>query len=79
MADKQSNIHINIEKIDMNEKQVKIMVFIMNALEKGWSIKKREEQFIFTKKHEGKKEVFDEKYLETFIQSNFDMNILKHT
>tara|TARA_B100001287_G_scaffold235848_1_gene208209 strand:- start:74670 stop:74909 length:240 start_codon:yes stop_codon:yes gene_type:complete len=79
MADKQSNIHINMEKIDMNEKQVKIMVFIMNALEKGWSIKKREEQFIFTKKHEGKKEVFDEKYLETFIQSNFDMNILKHT
>ena len=55
------------------------MIFITNALENGWSIKKKREQFIFTKKHEGKMEVFDEKYLETFIQSNFDMNLLKHT
>ena len=51
----------------------------MNALEKGWCIKKKDEQFIFTKKHEGKKEVFDENYLEQFIQSNFDMDILQHT
>ena len=55
------------------------MAFLYNALENGWSIKKKREQFIFTKKHEGKMEVFDEKYLETFIQSNFDMNLLKHT
>ena len=78
MADK-NTLYIDVDTVDINEKQLKIMVFIMNALEKGWSIKKKQEQFIFTKKHEGKMEVFEEKYLETFIQSNFDMNILKHT
>lgn len=78
MADK-NTLYIDVDKVDINEKQLKIMVFIMNALEKGWSIKKKQEQFTFTKKHEGKMEIFEEKYLETFIQSNFDMNILKHT
>ena len=74
-----NNIHIQLDSDNINPKQLKIMIFLMNALEKGWCIKKKDEQFIFTKKHEGKKEVFDENYLEQFIQSNFDMNILKHT
>jgi len=79
MADSANTINIDISNLNINEKQLKIMIFITNALENGWSIKKKREQFIFTKKHEGKMEVFDEKYLETFIQSNFDMNLLKHT
>ncbi len=79
MADNPNTLYIDIDQVNINDKQLKIMVFIMNALEKGWSIKRKNDQFIFTKRHEGKMEVFDEKYLETFIQSNFDMNILKHT
>jgi hypothetical protein len=79
MADSANTINIDINNLNINEKQLKIMIFITNALENGWSIKKKREQFIFTKKHEGKMEVFDEKYLSTFIQSNFDMNLLKHT
>jgi len=78
MADSANTINIDIKNLNINEKQLKIMIFITNALENGWSIKKRKGQFFFTKKHEGKMEVFDEKYLETFIQSNFDMNLLKH-
>jgi hypothetical protein len=73
-----TDIHVHYQPNNINPKQLKIMIFLMNALEKGWSIKKNEEQFIFTKKHEGKKEVFDENYLEQFIQSNFDMDILQH-
>jgi len=53
------------------------MVFVMNALEKGWAIKKVEDEYIFTKKHENKREIFRENYLETFIQTNFDMDILQ--
>lgn len=49
----------------------------MNALDKGWSIKKREDAFIFSKKHEGKREVFMDNYLETFVESNFDMRVLE--
>ena len=48
----------------------KKMIFIYNALENGWSVKKREDTFIFTKKHEGKKEVFSNEYLLTFMKEN---------
>lgn len=78
MADKSTTVHINSENININDKQLKIMIFLTNAVEKGWSVKKKDGQFIFSKKHENKKEIFQEEYLETFIQSNFDMNLLQH-
>ena len=74
-------------KITNNEKQLDLeidkikfqkMVFLYNALENGWSIKKRKESYIFTKNHEGKKEVFDEQYLSIFMKENVNINnILK--
>ena len=59
-----------MESIQLSKPQFQKMVFIMNALEKGWSIKKSQESYIFTKKHETRKEIFQENYLEEFIQSN---------
>ena len=47
------------------------MLFLTNAIEKGWTVKKSNDSFIFTKKHENKREVFQEDYLETFVSSNF--------
>jgi hypothetical protein len=74
-------------KITNNEKQfereidkIKFqkMVFLYNALDNGWSIKKRNDSYIFTKNHEGKKEVFDEQYLSIFMSENVNINnILK--
>jgi hypothetical protein len=46
------------------------MVFITNALEQGWTIKKSNNTYIFSKKHENRHEVFQENYLETFLISN---------
>ena len=46
------------------------MAFINNALENGWSIKKNNESYIFSKKHEGKKEMFSDSYLSTFVKEN---------
>ena len=43
------------------------MLFIMNALEEGWSVKKSKDSYIFTKKHENRKEIFQETYLDKFI------------
>ena len=51
------------------------MMFIMNALDFGWTIKKSRDSYIFTKKHEGKKEVFHENYLESFIKTNIGDNL----
>ena len=31
------------------------MTFIMNALEKGWSVKKKNDEYIFSKKHENRR------------------------
>ena len=49
------------------------MKFIMNALNEGWSVKKKGETYVFTKKHEGKKEVFDNKYLDDFVKKNMEI------
>jgi hypothetical protein len=54
------------------------MKFIFNALDDGWEIKKKDDTYIFTKKHEGKKEVFTNNYLKEFVIKNCDVDkILK--
>ena len=54
-------IDINNNKIDCILLQK--MILIYNALEKGWTIKKKKNLYVFTKNHEGKKEVLLENYL----------------
>jgi hypothetical protein len=56
----------------ISKKEFYKMVFIMNALNDGWKIYKKEDEYIFTKKHEGKREIFKREYLETFIYSNLE-------
>jgi len=56
--------------IKLDKSTYQRMVFITNALEQGWTIKKKEDSYIFIKKHENRREIFQEKYLETFLKSN---------
>ena len=56
---------------EFEKKQIQKMKFIWNALDQGWTIKKKDNNFIFTKKHENKMEVFRDNYLENFLISNF--------
>ena len=53
------------------------MAFIFNAVQSGWDVKMRDGAYIFSKKHEGKKEIYLDKYLRSFIESNMDINLLK--
>ena len=46
------------------------MLFIANALEQGWTVRKSQDSYIFTKKHENKREIFQEDYLEKFVLTN---------
>ena len=62
--------------IQISKKQFQKMVFIQNALDQGWTIKKSDDSYIFTKKHENRREIFQENYLETFLISNFSKDIL---
>lgn len=52
------------------------MTLVYNALDDGWSVKKRNNSYIFTKNHEGKKEVLSDEYLLTFVKQNMDLKKL---
>jgi hypothetical protein len=54
---------------NLDKKQLYKLIFINNAIEDGWSVKKKENSYIFSKKHENKQEIFDNNYLETFMQN----------
>ena len=69
-------MNLNVEipsNINIGLVQLQKMAFIYNALDSGWSIKKKEDHFIFSKKHEGKKEVYLDTYLQKFIESNLSL------
>jgi hypothetical protein len=61
--------NMNIDTIKLHK-----MAFLHNALENGWCVKKKDNLYVFTKNHEGKKEVYLDDYLKRFITSNFDIN-----
>ena len=62
------------KKIEMSHKTFHKMIFILNAIEQGWSVKKRGESFVFTKIHEGKKDVLEDSYLKKFMKANLDLS-----
>ncbi len=64
--------NINLDNISCVKLQK--MALLYNALEDGWSIKKNNDFYIFTKNHEGKKEVYLDTYLRRFMKENFDLN-----
>jgi hypothetical protein len=69
-------IKVDSKKLEIDKMKVKKMIFLFNALDDGWSIKKRKESYIFTKNHEGKKEIFEDNYLTMFVKDNMDINKL---
>ena len=71
------NLEVPIDQSNnITKNQIKKMIFIQNALDQGWTIKKSGDSYIFTKKHENRREIFQENYLETFLISNFSKDIL---
>lgn len=77
-------MEINMEIKDNNKSQQPInnhifkkMIFIYNALEEGWDIKKINEKYIFSKNHSDQKEVFLDNYLRNFLDNNLSINNIK--
>jgi hypothetical protein len=63
--------------MQINKKQFQKMMFLHNALDQGWTVKKSNDSYIFTKKHENRREIFQENYLESFLVSNFTPNVIE--
>lgn len=55
---------------------VQKMAFIFNSLEDGWTIRKNDDSYIFTKPHNKSKEILMDSYLKKFLKSNFNINNL---
>ena len=70
------DIQIN-DYLKLDFLKIQKMAFIFNALEDGWTIKKKKKSYIFTKNHEGKKKVFLDSYLTRFMLRNFSFDNLK--
>ena len=78
------DIKINLESLkDLENENVKVdvikfqkMLLLFNSIEQGWSVKKRNDSYVFTKNHEGKKEVLEDSYLKKFMKTNLDINKL---
>ena len=73
------DIKINLENeksLEIDKMKFQKMVFLYNALDNGWSIKKKQNSYIFKKNHEGKKEILKETYLSIFMKDNSDINKL---
>jgi hypothetical protein len=74
------DITINLDSLkDLENLKVDVikfqkMLLLFNSIEQGWSVKKRDDSYIFTKNHEGKKEVLEESYLKKFMKTNLDLN-----
>ena len=68
------DIHIKIpHKLDIDNHTLQKMFFIYNALEQGWDIKKNEDKYIFSKKHEQKKEIYLDCFLRRFLETNINL------
>ena len=73
---------INIDSLkDLEENNFKVdsikfqkMLLLFNSIEQGWSVKKRGDSYVFSKNHEGKKEVLEDTYLLKFMKTNLDLN-----
>ena len=76
------DIKINLESLkDLENENIKVdaikfqkMLLLFNSIEQGWSVKKRNGSYVFTKNHEGKKEVLEDSYLMKFMKTNLDLN-----
>lgn len=55
---------------DIDKYYLQKMIFLYNAIEDGWEIKKINEKYIFIKNLEEKKEVYLDEYIEKFIKGN---------
>jgi hypothetical protein len=76
------DIKINLDSLkDLENSNFKIdaikfqkMLLLYNSIEQGWAVKKNNESYVFSKKHEGKKEVLEDTYLLKFMKTNLDFN-----
>ena len=73
MNNKQSHLVTDTpNNIKVDKAVFQKLIFLANALEQGWTVRKSNDTYIFKKKHENRQEILHESYLESFILSNYN-------
>ena len=57
-------MNINVEQ----KNDIYLMIFLMNTLENGWSIRKKNDKYVFRKKHDKHTEIYSDEYLVNFLK-----------
>lgn len=68
------------KKVNTNKKLFHKMVFIMNALDHGWKIKKskhKDNKYVFYKKYDDSNDVTNNTFLESFVKDSMSVDVLK--
>lgn len=59
---------------DLSNKELNKIIFIFNAIEDGWKVKKCNNSYIFSKHKCKEKQVFTENFLNVFISKYFNIH-----
>jgi len=62
------------ENIKVDAIKFQKMLILYNSIENGWTVKKKNGSYVFTKNHENKKEILEDTYLLKFMKTNLDLN-----
>jgi hypothetical protein len=65
--------YLDNDNLKIDNQKFQKMILLYNAIEEGWTIKKKKNSYVFTKNHENKREVFDDEYLKKFMKTNLDL------
>ena len=52
------------------------MALLYNAVHDGWTVRKNNDRYIFSKPHENRREVFLDSFVKTFMRENLDLGKL---
>ncbi len=50
------------------------MAFVYNAVQSGWSVRKKDGAYVFSRRHRGDKEIYLDSFLKRFIEENLDID-----
>ena len=69
------NMNISISsKLEVDYIELQKMSFIYNAIQSGWTVNLNKNSYIFSKKHEGKKEIFLDSFMKSFIEKHMHID-----
>ena len=59
--------------MDIEAMKRHVLVFIGSALDDGWTVRKKGDSYVFSKPHEGKKQVLTNEYLAVFLEKHMSL------